>query len=109
MEDKTSNLPQGALQTNPTKILVPVLNLLNKNKDTIKVSFQFAEEIREQDPTLSMGSSNIDSLFTNNSLDETIGSCDNQLFENTHTVQRFTKSKLQQLLWLATKEFYFIF
>ena len=86
MEDKTSNLPQGALQTNPAKILVPVLNLLNKNKDTIKVSFQFAEEIREQDPTLSMDRSNIDSLFTNISLDETIDSWDNQLFENTHTV-----------------------
>ena len=32
-----------------------------------------------------------------------------QLFENTDTVEGFTKSKLKQLLCLALKESYFIF
>ena len=49
----------SALQT-PTdslaKILVPILNPLTKNKNTVKDSSQFAEEISEQDPALSMGS-----------------------------------------------------
>ena len=48
-----------ALQTptyNLAKFLVPILNPLTKNEYTVKDSFQFAEEICEQDPTLSMGS-----------------------------------------------------
>ena len=65
--------------------------------------------MNEQDPTLSMGSLDVDSLFTNIPLDETIDICVNQLFENTDTVEGFTKSELKQLLSLATKESYFIF
>ena len=56
-----------------------------------------------------MGSLDVDSLFTNIPLDETIDICVNQLFENTDTVEGFTKSELKQLLSLATKESYFIF
>ena len=102
----------SALQTptyNIAKFLVPLLNPLTKNEYTVKDSFQFAEEICEQDPTLSMGSLDVDSLFTNIPLDETIDICVNQLFENTDTVKGFTKSELKQLLSLATKESYFIF
>ena len=65
----------SALQTptyNLAKILVPTLNPLTKNEYTVKDSFQFAEEICEQDPALSMGSLDVDSLFTNIPLDETI-------------------------------------
>ena len=56
-----------------------------------------------------MGSLDVDSLFTNIPLDETIDICVNQLFENTDTVEGFKKSQLKQLLCLATKESYFIF
>ena len=56
-----------------------------------------------------MGSLDVDSLFTNIPLDETIDIWVNQLFENTDTVEGFTKSELKQLLSLATKESYFIF
>ena len=56
-----------------------------------------------------MDSLDVDSLFTNIPLDETIDICVNQLFENTDTVEGFTKSELKQLLCLATKESYFIF
>ena len=79
----------SALQTptyNLTKFLVPILNALTKNEYTVKDSFQFAEEICEQDPTLTMGSLDVDSLFTNIPLDETIDICVNQLFENADTV-----------------------
>ena len=101
-----------ALQTptyNLATFLVPILNPLTKNEYTVKDSFQFAEEICEQDPSSSMGSLDGDSLFTNIPLDETIYICINQLFENTDTVEGFTKSELKQLLCLATKESYFIF
>ena len=57
---------------NLAKFLVLTLNPLTKKEYTVKDSFQFAEEICEQDPTLSMGSLDVDSLFTNIPLDETI-------------------------------------
>ena len=41
--------------------------------------------------------------------DKTIDVCINQLFENTDTVECFTKSEIKQLLCLARKESYFIF
>ena len=56
-----------------------------------------------------MSSLNVDSLFTNIPLEETVNTCINQLFENTHTVEGFTKSDFKQMLCLATKESYFIF
>ena len=102
----------SALQTptyNLAQFIVLILNPLTKYEYTVKDSFQFAEEICEQDPTLSMDSLHPDSLFNNIHLDETIDICINQLFENTDTVEGFTKSDFKQLLCLATKESYFIF
>ena len=102
----------SALQT-PTyslaKFLVPILDTLTKNEYTVKDSFHFAEEICKQGLSLSMGSLDVDSLFTNVPLDETTDICINHLFENTDTVEGFTKSELKQLLCLPTKESYFIF
>ena len=43
-----------------------------------------------------MGSLDVDSLFTSIPLDETVNICINQHFENTDTVEGFTKS--EQLL-----------
>ena len=88
--------------------MAPILNHLTKNEYTVKDSFQFAEETCEQDPTLSISSFNVDSLFTKIPLDETIDICVNQLFKNTDTVEGFTKSELKKLLCLTTKESYFI-
>ena len=49
-----------------------------------------------------MGSIDIDSLFTNIPLDETIDICINQLFENTDTVEGIANSELEQMICLAT-------
>ena len=76
------------------QILFSILNPLSKNEYTFKDSFQLAEDIFVQDPTLPMGSLDI---------------CVNQLFENTDTVEGFTKPELKQVLCLATKESDFIF
>ena len=81
---------------------------------TSTIDFDFgnralAENKNTKTATLSMGSLDVDSLFTNIPLDETIDICVNQLFENTDTVEGFTKSELKQLLSLAKKESYFIF
>ena len=90
-------------------ILVLTSNPLTKNKYIVKDSFHFAQEICEQVPALSMGSSDVYLLFTSIHIDEFIDICVNQLFENTDIVGGFTKSELKQLLCLATKEFYVIF
>ena len=63
----------------------------------------------QQDPALPMCCLDIDSLFINIPLDETIDICINELFEYTDRVEGFTKSDLKQLLCLATKEPYFKF
>ena len=65
----------SALQTptyDITKFLVPILDTLTKNEYTVKDPFHFADEICEQDSLLSMGSLDVDSLFTNIPLNKTI-------------------------------------
>ena len=56
-----------------------------------------------------MGSLDVDSLFTNIQLEETIDICTNTLFENTEKVEGLSKIECKELLFLATKESYFIF
>ena len=56
-----------------------------------------------------MGSLDVDSLFTNIPVHETIDICINQLFQNTDTVEGFTKLELKQLVCLAAKDSNFIF
>ena len=47
---------------NLAKFLVPILNPLTKTEYTVRDSFLFAEEMCKQDPTLSIGSLDVDSL-----------------------------------------------
>ena len=56
-----------------------------------------------------MGSLDVDSLFTNIPLEETIDICTNTLFENTEKVEGLSKIEFKELLSLATKESYFSF
>ena len=56
-----------------------------------------------------MGNLDVDSLFTNIPLEETIDICTNTLFENTEKVEGLSKIEFKELLSLATKESYFIF
>ena len=91
------------------KFLAPVLKSLTRNEYTVKNSFAFAEEIVEQDSEFFMGSLDVDSLFTNIPLEETIDICTNTLFENTEKVEGLSKIEFKELLSLATKESYFSF
>ena len=102
----------SALQT-PTykfaKYLLPILESLTTNKYTVKDSFNFATEIVELDSSSFMGSLDIDSLFTNITLEETIEISTNNLFKNSDIVHSLKKSEFKEILSLATKEWYFIF
>ena len=88
---------------------MPILEPLTNNKYTVKDSFNFAAEIVEQDSSNFMGSLDIDSLFTNIPLEETIEICTNNLFKNSDIVHGLKKSEFKDLLSLTTKESYFIF
>ena len=56
-----------------------------------------------------MASLDVDSLFTNTPLDETINIIIEKLFTENETVHNFKKDQFKCLLTLATKESYFLF
>ena len=56
-----------------------------------------------------MGSLDVDSLFTNIPLEETINICSNLLYDNEDVIEGINKSEFKNLLSLATQESYFIF
>ena len=97
------------VHTSLQSIFVPMLERLTSNKYTVKDSFNFAIEITEQDFSNFMGSLDIDSLFTNISLKETIEICTKNLFKNSGIVHGLKKNEFKDLLSLATKELCFIF
>ena len=67
------------------------------------------EEIVEQDSEIFMGSLDVDSVFTNIPLEETIDICTNTLFKNMEKVEGLSKIEFKEILSLTTKESYIIF
>ena len=61
------------------------------------------------DSKLFMGSLDVDSLFTNIPLEETINMCTNLLYNSEDVIEGTDKSEFKDLLSLATQESYFIF
>ena len=86
-----------------------ILKPLTTNEFTVKDSFRFAEEIVDQQHDLFMGNLDVDSLFTNIPLEETIEICTNELFKESETVEGLSKTEFKELLSLATKDSHFIF
>ena len=62
------------------KLLVPILELLTTNEYTIKDSFTLSEELQSFNLKFAMDSFDIESLFTNIPLQETIEVCVESLF-----------------------------
>ena len=56
-----------------------------------------------------MGSLDVDSLFTNIPLKETINICTNLLYKNVDVTEGINKSEFEKLLSLTTQESYFMF
>ena len=92
------------------KFLVPVLSDITQNEFTVKDSFTFVDEILTQNSDLYMASLDVDALFTNIPLDETIDICVKKLFKTPGTlVKGISKNEFRDLLNLATKESSFMF
>ena len=70
------------------KFLVPILKSCSSTEYTVKDSFAFSGEIAEQDSEFFMEALNVDSLFTNVPLEETIDISTNTLFENIERVEK---------------------
>ena len=99
----------GTVSYNLAKYLVPVLSPLTVNNFVTKDSFTFAEDVRKQNPDYYMTSFDVDSLFTNIPLDETIDICIRKLFGRKGKFNGFSKSEFRQLLQYAVKDSLFIF
>ena len=93
-----------------TKFLLTLLTLLFQNEYTVTdSSFHFAEEICKQDPNLYMASLDVDSLFINIPLDETIDICIDSLYKDDENTPKIPKDVFRNLLNVATKQSFFIF
>ena len=67
------------------KFLIPFLSDIAQNEFTVKDSFTFVDDILTQNSDLYMASLDVDALFTNIPLDETI-ICIKKLFETPDTL-----------------------
>ena len=79
---------------NIAKFLVPILKPLTTKDFTLKDTFEFSRDILNQNPNLFMASLDVDSLFTNIPLDETINIIIDKLFSENETVYNFNKDSL---------------
>lgn len=94
---------------NLAKFFVPILKEITINEYTVKDSFSFAEEITEQNSDLFMVSFDVESLFTNIPLDETINICVDRLYKRKKKIKGLLKRHFKQLLCHATKSSCFLF
>ena len=91
------------------KFLVPVLEPLTTNDYTIKDSFTFAEELQTFDSKLVMASFDIESLFTNILLQETIDPYVENLFQDRTHVDNLSKNSFRELLTRTMSESLILF
>ena len=112
-----NNIPQfrsilSAINTQVYKLakyLVPILSPLTVNDYTVKESFTFAKEVITFDHNLFMASLDVEALFTNISVDETIKNAVDDLFPSNMYRGKLSKSELYYLLRSVTSESSFIF
>ena len=86
------------------KFFVPLLAPLTSNEYTIKDSFSFAEELLSFDSNLVMASFDVESLFTNIPLKETIDLCADLLFYDRTNIDGITKDYFHDLLTICMSE-----
>ena len=91
------------------KFLVHILKPLIENKYTVNGSFSFASEVSKFNYKSLMTSLDVDSLFTNIPLEETIDNIINDLFLTTDKIHNIEREELKQLFTFAAYESFFIF
>ena len=91
------------------KYLVDLLSPIMLSEFCLKDSFSFSKEIRSQDSSLFMASLDVESLFTNIPLEETMTLCSQRLYCKKKKVGGLLKRHFEKLLRLATLQSCFIF
>ena len=81
------------------KFLVPILKPLTENEYTVHDSFSFPSEVSKFNSKNLMASLDVESLFTNIPLEETIDNIINYLFLTTDKVHNFEREELKKLLF----------
>ena len=104
----------GTPSFNIAKFLVTILAPLTKNEFTVLNSHEFVEDISKlsvdtSDDGVFMASFDVESLFTNIPLKETINICVTSLFSTATDVLGITSTYFRSLLELAVMNSFFIF
>jgi hypothetical protein len=92
-----------------SQFLNEILKPFTTNEYTTKDSFAFANDIRSQQASCYMASLDVDSLFTNIPLIETMDICTKLLFQENDTVHGMNREDFKQLLSIATTESFILF
>ena len=98
----------NTVRYNLAEFFVPILKEFTVNEYTVSDSFSFCKEIKDQDSSLLMASFDIQSLFTNIALDETINICVDRAFQNKRKVKGLLRRNFKQLLTLLVKSSCFV-
>ena len=83
----------GTLTYNLAKYLVPILKPLTENEYTVQDSFPFPSEVSKFNSKNVMASLDVEGLFTNIPLEETMDNIINDLFLTTDKVHIFLKER----------------
>ena len=94
---------------NLAKFLVPLIEPITKNNFTVKNSFEFSKEICEQNPEYFMASLDVESLFINIPLKETIKICCDSPYKNQEMLCNISKNQFEKLLRAAHRNNCFLF
>ena len=92
-----------------SKFIVPLLAPITTNEYTVNNSFSFAKEVQNFDASLHMSSLDIDSLFTNIRLEETIAICVNTLYADGDMMNGYSKNAFREFLTLAITDCCFVY
>ena len=91
------------------KFFVPLLELLTYNQYTIKDSFSFCVELKHFNKNLIMASFDMESLFSNIPLKETIDLCVQKLFEDKNYIDCLSKDSFREMLTVTMTESFILF
>ena len=99
----------GSATYNLAKFLLPFLEPLTTNQYTVRDTFHFVSMLDTKDHRLIMASLDVDSLFTNIPLAETIDIVSNKVYGNKRKVNGISKADFKRLLTLSTQGSVFYF
>ena len=91
------------------KFLLKLLAPSTAKQFTVIDLFHFGEKICQQNSNLHMASLDVDSLFANILLEETIDSCADNLYNDNENLPNIPKHYFRNLLNITTKETFFMF